>query len=210
MENANDNVVMEEIELTEEGKAEEAPQNFLDKLDSHKLGREYPEIWKILKWMIAGFIANVPELAVYMGLCSLFTLWNVVSYPNMFLFRFLAEHSADDARYGIAVKIYAYMISTAVGYAIAFVLNRKVTFHADSNVALSTFLYILLVILTIFMNGLIGPSLSTFAGNLPIGETLAEIVSKFICMLIPGLWVYPLNRFVIHRQHKPKAELEAA
>lgn len=34
--------------------------------------------------------------------------------------------------------MYSYFISTVVGYAIAFVMNRKITFKADANPLLST------------------------------------------------------------------------
>ena len=181
------------------------------KLDNHKFGREHPELWKIVKWMIAGFVSNVPEWAVYMLIGSLFTAWGIVRYPDIFLFRFVAEHRPPDAKFGIAAQMYAYMISTAVGYTIAFILNRKATFHADSNMALSTFLYVLMVLFTIFMNGMvIGPMISAFVGRLPISNTLAETISKFVSMMVPGIWGYPANRFLIHRKKKEPAAMEEA
>lgn len=57
--------------------------------------------------------------------------------------------------------ILVYMISTAIGYAIAFVMNRKISFKADSNVVLSVTLYIIMVICTIFANELIGDHINT-------------------------------------------------
>ncbi|MCL2107413.1 MAG: hypothetical protein FWH26_10215 [Oscillospiraceae bacterium] len=169
-----------------------------------KMGAKHPELWKIVKWLIAGFIANVPELGVYMLCLRIFTSLGVTAVPNLFFFRFLAERGIQDPNYTTAALVYAYMISTAIGYAIAFVINRKATFHADQNVALSTFFYVLFVILTIFLNGLIGPVLSGLTSKLAfLPDTLVQIVSKFVGMLIPGLWAYPLNRFVIHRKKKP-------
>ena len=57
--------------------------------------------------------------------------------------------------------ILVYMISTAIGYAIAFVMNRKISFKADSNVVLSVTLYIIMVLCTIFANELIGDHVNT-------------------------------------------------
>ena len=190
---------------------EAKPQTALDKLDNHAFAKKHPEIWKIVKWLIVGFISNVPELAVYMGLGTWFTNLGMAYLPNFFLFNFLVAHRPEDAIYSVAAQVYAYMISTAVGYTIAFILNRKATFHADQNIALSTFYYVLFVIFTIFMNSFIGPSISSLLGRLPLNSSLTEAASKFLGMMVPGLWGYPANRFLIHRKRKePKPEEEAA
>ena len=189
---------------------EAKPQTMIDKLDNHSFAKKHPELWKIIKWMLAGFIANVPELVVYMLLAALFTTIGVTYLPNFFLFNYLVEHSAEAAQYTVAAQVYAYMISTAIGYTIAFIVNRKATFHADSNIALSTVLYIIMVIFTIFMNGLIGPALSSLLGRLPFNNGVIEAISKFLSMLIPGLWTYPASRFLIHRKKKEVASEEEA
>ena len=193
--------------------AETKPQTALDKLDNHAFARNHPELWKIVKWMIVGFIANVPELAVHMLFCRLFTLWSVTYLPNFAVFQWLADRQDQNAGYHAAALVYAYLISTAVGYTIAFVLNRKATFHADANLALSTFLYMLMVILIIFVNGVTGPMISSGTAqlnettlHLPVG--VCEAISKFVCMMAAGVWSYPITRFVVHRQRKPKIEQE--
>ena len=55
--------------------------------------------------------------------------------------------------------MWAFIVSTSIGYAIAFVLNRKVTFKADANPTLSIILYILMVLFTICATTLIGNGL---------------------------------------------------
>ena len=52
---------------------------------------------------------------------------------------------------GITSKgyLYTYLISTTIGYAIAFILNRKITFKADVNPTLSMILYAIMVVFTI-------------------------------------------------------------
>ena len=177
----------------------------LTQLDN-KLGAKHPEIWKIVKWMIVGFIANVPELGVYMLCLKGFTAANVT---NLSIFGFMQRFVKAEEGYSIATVIYAYMISTAVGYTIAFILNRKATFHADANIALSTFLYVIMVCLIIFVNGVTGPFISDLVGKLPIPANLSEIISKFISMIVAGVWSYPITRFVIHRKKKETVSADA-
>jgi len=167
----------------------------------NRLGEKHPEIWKIIKWMIVGFIANVPELGVYMLCLSLFR-----NVTNLSIFGFMASIVPENDKYGLAAVIYAYMISTAVGYTVAFILNRKATFHADANLALSTFLYVLMVCGIIYFNGVSGPFISNLVGllNMPVG--LSEGVSKFLSMMLAGVVTYPITRFVIHRKKKVSAD----
>ncbi|MCL2300852.1 MAG: GtrA family protein [Firmicutes bacterium] len=187
--------------MSEETKPESAWERF-----DNKLGAKHPEIWKIVKWMAVGFISNVPELGVYMLCLYGFRARGVT---NLSIFGFMQKIVQPNDEFHIAVVVYAYMISTVVGYAIAFVLNRKATFHADSSIALSTFLYVLMVCLIIYVNGVTGPMISNLVGRLPFPAGVTEAISKFACMMAAGLWSYPINRFVVHRKRKEKASADA-
>jgi putative flippase GtrA len=173
-------------------------KNAWNRLDE-KFDAKHPEIWKIVKWMIVGFIANVPELGAYM-LCL--HGFRAAQVENLSIFGFMQKIIPPNEDFHIAVVIYAYMISTAVGYAVAFVLNRKATFHADANLALSTFLYVLMVCMVIYVNGVTGPFLSRLVGMLNMPVNLSEGVSKFLSMMLAGVLTYPITRFVIHRKKK--------
>lgn len=172
----------------------------LKKMDNNAFAKKHPEIWKIIKWILVSGFANVPELVIYMLLLNLFTRLNVTSLGFL---SFMEKVIPEDPSYSVAVVVFAYMLSTAVGYTIAFILNRKATFHANSNVVFSTVAQIIVVIFTIFMNGLfVGPWINKFVTVLGLSVVLTNIISKFLCMMVPGLWTYPLNRFVIHRVKK--------
>jgi len=174
-------------------------ENAWERFDA-RLGAKHPELWKILKSCIVGGISNLPELGVQMLCLGLFSARGV---ENLGVFAFMEKVIPPQKGYSAATVVYAFMISTAVGYTIAFILNRKATFHANSNVALSTFLYVLMVIFTIFANGLVvGPRVANLVARLNLSQGLTDIISKFLCMMIPFLWSYPLNRFVIHRKRK--------
>ena len=98
---------------------------------------KHAEFWKFIKFNCAGALSNIPELATQLILVYL-------------------VFKCADAPESRETKI-AYYCSTFVGYAVAFVLNRKITFHADANPFVSTILYIIMVIFTIWAKGIIGP-----------------------------------------------------
>ena len=188
---------------TEKRETEEAAQggNWWARLDG-KARAKHPELWKLFMWMVVGFIANVPELGVYMLCLGGFQRLGV---QNLSIFGFMEKIVPEKEGYFLATVIYAYMISTAVGYAIAFVLNRKATFRADANIVVSTILYVIMVCLIIYVNGVTGPILSNLVGKLPFPASISEIISKFLSMMVAGVWSYPITRFVIHRKKKEAA-----
>lgn len=101
--------------------------------------------------------------------------------------------------------MWAYLISTTIGYLLAFIFNRKITFKADANPVVSMVLYIIMVVFTICVTTVLGPWITTLFIENGM-KTLGEIITKPIVALIPTIWTYPLNRFVIHRHKKPEAE----
>ena len=140
---------------------------------------KHAEFWKFIKFSCAGALSNIPELATQLILVYL-------------------VFKCADAPESRETQI-AYYCSTFVGYAVAFVLNRKITFHADANPIVSTILYVVMVIFTIWAKGIIGPWLSNFTNSfLPVA--LAPTVATLLGMAVPTIWTYPCNRFIIHRK----------
>lgn len=159
-----------------------------------KWTEEHAEIWKFIKFCIAGGGSSAIELVVHMVLLNtVFAAMTVeeISNPTLNMI-------------GINSKgyLYTYLISTTVGYAIAFIINRKVTFKADANPALSMVLYFIMVVFTIFANGWIGSVMTTFAVSRGLEGNIWDLIFKVIGMIIPTLWTYPCNRFIIHRKKK--------
>lgn len=158
---------------------------------------KHAEIWKFIKFSIAGGGSSVIELIVHMVLLNtVFAAMTTQEITNPTL-----------NMIGINSKgyLFTYLISTTVGYAIAFILNRKVTFKADANPALSMVLYFIMVVFTIFANGWIGSAMQTFAADHNLTGNIWDLVFKVIGMAIPILWTYPCNRFIIHRKKKTQA-----
>lgn len=156
---------------------------------------KHAEIWKFIKFTFTGASTSVLELGVYMLL-------------QYVVFKSLNETPVTDnpvlAFLGIEYKgyLYSYAISAIIGYAAAYVMNRKLTFKADANPVMSTIIYAVMVVCTIAFNTWFGAFLGTIVKNNGWDNAIVEMITKVIVMTVPTIWTYPLNRFVIHRKKK--------
>ena len=164
---------------------------------------KHDELWKFIKFSFAGVSSFIVQyivdilfhFVVFKGLAGQ-TVDNEV-------FRFLGIDSQMDAAY-------AYFIAAAVGYAVSFVMNRKVTFDADSGLTSSVIMYIVMAVATVFIAAWMKGFFTDFALNHfawaanDKGEItgLADGIIFILVTSIPFLWTYPLQRFVIHRKKK--------
>lgn len=167
-----------------------------------KFTEKHAELWKFIKFSIVGFSSTIIELGVfYLMQYVVFKNSLTAPMPDNWFFKFVSFTGlADGMGY-----FYAYVISTTVGYIIAFILNRKTTFKADSNVVLSTFLYIIMVIFTIGMTAWLGTQFQLFMASNG-HQVLGDAIGKPIVAALATAWTYPINRFIIHRKHGDKGE----
>lgn len=156
---------------------------------------KHAELWKFIKFSLVGASSTLVEMGV-------FYLLQYVVFKSI-LHDPLPENAVLNLLKLTQGKgyLYAYIISTTIGYAIAFVLNRKTTFKADSNVALSTTLYVLMVMFTIFATAYLGTQFQLIMANHGY-QALGDAIGKPLAAGIATVWTYPLNRFVIHRHKK--------
>lgn len=156
---------------------------------------KHAELWKFIKFSLVGASSTLVEMGV-------FYLLQYVVFKSI-LHNPLPENAVLNLLKLTQGKgyLYAYIISTTIGYAIAFVLNRKTTFKADSNVALSTTLYVLMVVFTIFATAYLGTQFQLIMANHGY-QALGDAIGKPLAAGIATVWTYPLNRFVIHRHKK--------
>lgn len=165
--------------------------------------QKHKEIWKFIKFSFTGVSTSVLELGVFMFLqYVVFRSLNEVPVTDNPVLSFL----------GIEYKgyLYSYAISATIGYAAAYIMNRKLTFQADANPVLSTIIYAVMVVCTIAFNTWFGAFLGTLITNSGYDNAIIEMLTKILVMTVPTLWTYPLNRFVIHRKKKPQPQNEAA
>lgn len=160
-----------------------------------KFINKHNEIWKFIKFSFTGASTSVLELGVFMFLQYIvFKSLNEVPVTDNAVLSFL----------GIEYKgyLYSYAISATIGYAAAYIMNRKLTFKADANPVLSTIIYAVMVVCTIAFNTWFGAFLGTVIKNNGWDNVFVEMLTKVIVMTVPTIWTYPLNRFVIHRKKK--------
>ena len=154
----------------------------------------HQELWKLIKFLFAGFFSTVIEWGVY------YLLQNVAfASLNTQPFRiWIFEYE------GIGY-LWSFLISTAIGYAIAFVLNRKITFRSNANPVRSVVLYVLMVVFTILVTTWLGTAIL----NLCIQNNLrgwGEALAKPLVSLLAFVWTYPINRFLIHPSRRATPE----
>ena len=177
-------------------------QNLWTRIDQ-KLEAKIPEIWKIVKWMMMSGLASIVELgAHYLMQFAIFA--NIYNDPIEGSLATVLNFFRLEQGLG---AFYTFLISITIGYVIAYILNRKVTFKSATNLLWSTIGYALMVVFTILAGAWIG----TWLTNLLYTHGLSQwdFLVKLVQMAIPGLWTYPLMRFVIIRPAKnPPGEEE--
>jgi len=187
---------------------EQETKSAAPRLDDHQFARSHPEFWKFFKALCVGGISAIPELLSYMLLCSWFAGLAVTYLPDFFFFRLIIANM-DESVYTPAVQVYAFLLSTAVGQTIGFILARKYAFRANANVALSTFLKIVMIVVTIALNGVLGPGIVALTAKIAFLQPypgLVQGVSKVASMAVSSVWVYPSDRFLVHRVVKSKGD----
>lgn len=154
-------------------------------------GGKKAEWLKFAKFLIMGVLSTLVELALFYVLQGV-----VFGHMRTQEIRFLI-FTYEGPGY-----LWSYLISTTVGYAIAFVLNRKITFKASANPVFSVVAYVVMVVFTIFATTWLGMWLM----DLFIGaglRSVGEVVTKPLVAVLAMAWTYPVNRFVVHRAGKP-------
>lgn len=158
--------------------------------------KKHTELWKFIKFNICVLVTSAIDILSYLVLLYfVFKSCNGVELGDNALLSLL----------GIRYKgyLYSYLISTALGYISAYLINRRVTFHSDVNPLYSSVLYIVLAVFNILVSSYIGSVFGTYMSIHNMSNPITEIISKFVIINIPTLWTYPLERYVI-QINKPK------
>lgn len=149
-----------------------------------------PELWKFIKFNISVIVTSVLDVVTYLVLIyTVFKSQCDAQLPDSALLSLL----------GIKYRgyLYAYIISTSVGYIAAYIINRKITFESNVNPLYSSVLYFILALVNILVSSWIGGIFGSVMVSRGINTPLMQIASKFIIINIPTLWTYPLERYVI-------------
>lgn len=167
-----------------------------------KFTEKYKELWTFIKFTLAGFAATLIEMVVHVILDS-----KILSSMNYEPFKWMKIANTYIFNYkgdGIEGKgtMIAFFISTIIGYTIAYIINRKVTFNADNNAVVSTIIYAIMVFFIVCFQSWGGPIVKGWLyGYIPT-DSIASLGSKVIMCTLCTAISYPMNRFVIQRQKK--------
>lgn len=158
---------------------------------------KHPELWKFIKFNITVIVTSALDIGIHLFLIYV-AFKNINDVP--------VADNALLSLLGIKYKgyLYSYLISTTVGYAVMYVMNRKLTFHSDINPAYSSIMYIILSVCNILISSWIGGVAGSFMVEHSLTSPLMEIVSKFIIINIPTIWTYPIERYVIQIKKRKK------
>ncbi len=165
--------------------------------------QKHAEIWKFVKFTFTGASTSVLELAV-------FALLQYVVFKNLNDVTVTGNAVLSFLKIEYKGYLYSYSISAIIGYAAAYIMNRKLTFKADVNPVFSTVAYAIMVACTIAFNTWFGAFLGTLVKNGGYDNFIVEMLTKLVVMTVPTLWTYPLSRFVIHRRKKPQPQITPA
>lgn len=158
---------------------------------------KHPELWKFIKFNITVIVTSALDIISYLiFLYIVFAKYNTTPLQGNSVLSFL----------GIKYKgyLFAYLISTTLGYVAAYLMNRKITFHSDINPVYSSVMYILLAVFNIIVSSWIGGIFGSYIKARNLTSPIVEIISKFIIINIPTIWTYPAERFVIQIKKKVK------
>lgn len=157
-----------------------------------KFREKHETLSQAILFMLLSFVATAVDFLVFNLLNSFILVsladrafsWWIVSYPV-----------ASGGMAAFLATIFAYFCSQVVN----FIIHRKATFQATNNAITSAVLYLIMIIVTWFVQILMGgvflgwfaPMVGMFwAGN------LSRFANNFLTMLIQ----FPINKFVIMRK----------
>ena len=159
--------------------------------------QKHPEFYKFMKFNLVGVVGVPTEIGTrFLFTAIIFKSLIDTHIGSALLTTILGE---DGATIGLALS---FLFSTAIGETVGFILNRKFTFAADQNPALSIFLHICMVSFSIFMTAFVGMGLVSIISKW-LSKESAIAISNTASTFIATIWLYPLNRFVVHRKKKP-------
>ncbi len=144
---------------------------------------------QFIKFALLGLVASAVELAVF-ALCNFWLFRPLAVRPFSW---WLIDYSVPN---GGLCAFWAFVISYAAGQITNFLVQRKYTFHARSNPALSALLYVL-AILAVYAFTLWLPTVTRAPFTALLGETAGDFAVKIVNMFSSMLILYPINKYVV-------------
>ncbi len=161
--------------------------------------QKHQELWKFIKFTFTGLSTTLLYYAVYYLLYYVvFKSLNNVPVSDNAVLSFLGIQYKGD--------MYEFFIASLISYIASYIMNRKMTFKADSNILLSTILYVIMVLVTVAFSTWFGAFMMSWVRSNDHENFFVVTLVNLVVILVPFLWTYPLQRFVIHRKKKDPAQ----
>ena len=161
--------------------------------------QKHQELWKFIKFTFTGLSTTLLYYAVYYLLYYVvFKSLNNVPVSDNAVLSFLGIQYKGD--------MYEFFIASLISYIASYIMNRKMTFKADSNILLSTILYVIMVLVTVAFSTWFGAFMMSWVRSNDHENFFVVTLVNLVVILVPFLWTYPLQRFVIHRKKKDLAQ----
>ena len=148
-------------------------------------------LWQFILFMLMSGITTLVDLGTF----ALFNFWLLTPYHATPFFWGPFHYGVES---GGLTAFGAFAASFAVSQTFNFFLQRKTTFQANNNAAVSAILYAIMVIGVYFVQ-LYLPTLLRAPLVSLIGVTLGDLAMKLINMTVSMLIQFPLNKYVIMR-----------
>ncbi len=161
--------------------------------------QKHQELWKFIKFTFTGLSTTLLYYAVYYLLYYVvFKSLNNVPVTDNAVLSFLGIQYKGD--------MYEFFIASLISYIASYIMNRKMTFKADSNILLSTILYVIMVLVTVAFSTWFGAFMMSWVRSNDHENFFVVTLVNLVVILVPFLWTYPLQRFVIHRKKEDPAQ----
>ena len=152
----------------------------------------HPSAYQFIMFAYLGIYVSAIDIAVY-SLCNYLIFSGLAATPFSW---WLIKYPVSA---GGLCALLSFGVSFAVSQTFSFIINRKKTFEADNNVALSALLYAAMVLITYFFQlwlpSLVGPAIYGW-----IGATWGGLLIKCFNMTSSMLIQFPINKWVIMRK----------
>jgi len=137
---------------------------------------------------------------VDLGTFALFNYLIFISYRQISFQWWLLDYSVAN---GGLTAFLAFSLSFVISQTFNFFIQRKVTFQANNNLAVSGFLYAVMVLVVFFLQIYL-PTLIRIPLADIVGAAWADFIIKNGNMTVSFLIQFPVNKYVIMRFNKPK------
>lgn len=154
-------------------------------------------LWQFIKFTVFSSVTTVVDLGSFVVLNYLvFT-----SLANTEFKFWLLDYSIDS---GGLCAFLSFALSFIISQIFNFFIQRKATFEATNNVLYSGIMYAVMIII-VFIFQLWMPTIVREPLSIVLGDTWGDLITKNINMTISFAIQFPMNKWVIMRNVKPKS-----